>query len=113
MKKRNDLDLEHFRVLLEEQRAKLLKDLEAIEKETKSLDASAEGTEDLADAADLETQNEIDQSQIRRIRGELDEVEHALKKIREGSYGICEETGHPIPTERLEAYPAARTIARG
>lgn len=33
----------------------------------------------------------------------------ALKKIADGTYGICEISGAPIETERLEANPAART----
>jgi RNA polymerase-binding transcription factor DksA len=32
-------------------------------------------------------------------------VEGALKRIEDGSYGICEECGEPIPPERLEAIP--------
>lgn len=111
MKRRDDLDLEHFRARLLEERERLLKELESVEGEIEALDASAEGIEDPMDAATLEVQNDIDQSQIRRIRQELEEVEHALEKVRDGSYGICEKTGRPIPVERLEAYPAARTVA--
>jgi DnaK suppressor protein len=50
------------------------------------------------------------------VRGNVEqvlaEVEHALKKLDEGTYGICEDTGEPISQARLEALPYARyTVA--
>jgi RNA polymerase-binding transcription factor DksA len=38
----------------------------------------------------------------------IDEIDHALTKFEEGTYGICEVSGEPIPEERLEAIPWAR-----
>jgi RNA polymerase-binding transcription factor DksA len=38
----------------------------------------------------------------------LYEIEHALARIRDGTYGICEMTGKAIPSERLDAIPWAR-----
>ncbi|MBA2752062.1 MAG: TraR/DksA C4-type zinc finger protein [Actinobacteria bacterium] len=63
--------------------------------------------------------NFADTSQVTAERGEaevlatslreaLDEVEHALVKLDDGSYGVCEECGRPINGARLEAMPAAR-----
>ena len=43
---------------------------------------------------------------------ELREVEDALQRIRDGSYGICVDTGLPIEPERLEACPTAKRTAR-
>lgn len=37
------------------------------------------------------------------------DVEEALEKIAQGTYGLCEEGGEEIPLDRLEANPAART----
>jgi DnaK suppressor protein len=50
------------------------------------------------------------------VRGNVEqvlaEVEHALKKLDDGTYGICEDTGEPISQARLEALPYARyTVA--
>jgi DnaK suppressor protein len=42
-----------------------------------------------------------------RIRQELSKVEHALEKIKNGTYGICDSCGKPIDPERLEALPQA------
>ncbi len=38
----------------------------------------------------------------------LEEIEAALERIKEGSYGVCERCGKPIPERRLEALPWAR-----
>lgn len=38
----------------------------------------------------------------------IGEIDHALSKFAEGTYGICEVSGEPIPKERLEAIPWAR-----
>lgn len=63
--------------------------------------------------------NFADSSQVTAERGEaealaaslretLDEVQHALEKLRAGAYGACESCGQPINPARLEAKPAAR-----
>ncbi len=64
-------------------------------------------------------QNFADSSQVTAERGEaealagklratLAEVEHALAKLDDGTYGVCERCGEPIAFARLEAMPAAR-----
>ena len=45
------------------------------------------------------------------LEAQLKDVNDALIKIEQGTYGICEKTGEPIHTDRLMAYPAARTVA--
>ncbi|MGH2794788.1 MAG: TraR/DksA C4-type zinc finger protein [Actinomycetota bacterium] len=42
------------------------------------------------------------------IDRQLEDAEHALHRLEDGTYGICEGCGRPIPPERLEAQPAAR-----
>jgi len=44
---------------------------------------------------------------MRHIRERLAEVEHALVKIEQGTYGLCDCCGKPIPPARLEAIPDA------
>jgi RNA polymerase-binding transcription factor DksA len=44
--------------------------------------------------------------QARRTRADL---QHALVRLEDGSYGVCERCGGPIAPERLEARPNART----
>ncbi len=50
---------------------------------------------------------EMDATVEQTIERRLRNVERALQKIEEGSYGICDDTGEPIPRGRLEAVPEA------
>ena len=43
----------------------------------------------------------------KRIRDQLEEVEHALRRFEEGTYGLCDSCGQPIEPARLEALPQA------
>jgi DnaK suppressor protein len=45
---------------------------------------------------------------VEKERGLLRELNRALAKIQDGTYGICEGTGKPITQPRLEAQPWAR-----
>ncbi len=61
--------------------------------------------------ADLGTETferERDLSILERVEAELADVEHALRRLDEGTYGTCEACGKPISDDRLEAQPAAR-----
>ncbi|OWY62461.1 hypothetical protein B7486_58310 [cyanobacterium TDX16] len=42
------------------------------------------------------------------LQEQLDDVEHALSRLDEGTYGTCETCGQPIADARLEAMPATR-----
>lgn len=48
-----------------------------------------------------------------RMRAQLSEIEHALARIENGSFGICEETEEVIETERLLAIPWTRLSIEG
>lgn len=61
--------------------------------------------------ADLGTetmQREISLSTIEQIEAELEDVERAMRKLEDGTYGTSELSGEPIEPERLEAKPTAR-----
>lgn len=67
--------------------------------------------EDLRDEGDHAIANAesfLDDTLMRHFRSEYDEIEHAIKKIEEGTYGICEMCGDSIDIERLFAKPHAR-----
>jgi DnaK suppressor protein len=44
------------------------------------------------------------------IYDELQDVEHALRKLEEGDYGRCEKTGRPFTENQIYVLPTARTI---
>ncbi|HEX2737708.1 MAG TPA: hypothetical protein VHP57_06190 [Acidimicrobiia bacterium] len=62
-----------------------------------------------ADTATETFEREKDLSILESLEAELAELEAALHRIDEGTYGIDEKTGEPIDPERLEALPTART----
>jgi RNA polymerase-binding transcription factor DksA len=65
-----------------------------------------------ADQASDTFEREKDIAILEGLEGELAEIEAALQRLDDGSYGVDEETGRPIDPERLEAYPTARTNIR-
>ena len=48
-----------------------------------------------------------------RMRTQLMEIEFALSRIQQGSFGVCEETGEAIETERLLAIPYTKLSIEG
>jgi RNA polymerase-binding transcription factor DksA len=61
-----------------------------------------------ADLGSETFEREKDFSLLESLEGELADLATALRKVDEGTYGICEACSKPIPAERLEAVPAAR-----
>jgi DnaK suppressor protein len=62
-------------------------------------------------AADLGAETaarEVDLSLLEQVRSELDDVDRALERLDDGTYGRCEACGGPIGGQRLAALPAAR-----
>ncbi|HLJ57903.1 MAG TPA: TraR/DksA C4-type zinc finger protein [Chthonomonadaceae bacterium] len=64
---------------------------------------SAENADTAAAIVDHDRETVLDEN----ARQLVHEIDHALDRIADGTYGICEVTGVPIPIERLEAIPWA------
>jgi RNA polymerase-binding transcription factor DksA len=47
---------------------------------------------------------------LKQLEAQLVDIKRAEAKMGDGTYGICEVSGKPIPEERLNANPAARTL---
>jgi DnaK suppressor protein len=62
---------------------------------------------DIADRASSETDRAIELRARDRQRKLIAKIDSALKRIDEGTYGYCEETGEPISLKRLDARPIA------
>lgn len=62
---------------------------------------------DIADRASSETDRALELRARDRQRKLIAKIDAALKRIDDGSYGFCEETGDPIGLKRLEARPIA------
>jgi DnaK suppressor protein len=66
---------------------------------------------DPTDDAELIEEEQIDSALLEQLRNELDAVERAEARLREGGYGFSIESGEPIPDARLEAIPWAERTA--
>ena len=62
---------------------------------------------DLADRASTETDRSIELRARDRQRKLISKIDAALRRIEDGTYGYCEETGDPISLKRLDARPIA------
>jgi DnaK suppressor protein len=62
---------------------------------------------DLADRATSETDRGLELRTRDRQRKLINKIDQALRRLEDGSYGYCEETGEPISLSRLEARPIA------
>lgn len=62
---------------------------------------------DQTDRASLETDKALELRTRDRARKLISKIDEALKRIQDGEYGYCEDTGEPIGLARLEARPVA------
>lgn len=102
------------------QKAKLEQMREELREMERGLDtdqrdrAEDEGDYTEHDAGDMSQSlftREMDNTVEHTVERRLEEIERALQKIEEGTYGICDDTGKEIPRGRLEAVPeAVRTV---
>ena len=67
---------------------------------------------DIVDQASSYTEKNVEMRAINRQIKLISKIDSALKRIKDGTYGFCEETGEPIGLKRLMARPVAKyTIA--
>jgi YteA family regulatory protein len=106
------IDTDRFREALLAERARVEAAIQNLHDEnpgTLSEDAGEETAYDnhLADTATETYDRELDYTLEENSEHVLEEIEAALKRIEEGTYGICTNCGKPIAVERLEALPWA------
>ena len=96
---------EYFRLKLMDWKNELLKEssqtLANLQKEENS------AKPDLTDRASEETERTFELRTRDRERKLINKIDSALKRIDDGNYGYCEESGEPIGINRLEARPVA------
>lgn len=107
-------DQKEFRKLLEQERDRLTEELEALEEHTPELehqvgmDLGGSYDEDFADVAGDTFEREKGFAIGASVRALLTQVEEALARLDEGTYGICENCGRAIHPARLKAIPYAK-----
>jgi DnaK suppressor protein len=110
----NDKDIQHFRERLMEERKNLMDELEWVETNyigSSQRDSTGEVSSHTTHLADMGSDSsERDKAfLIGDTSGEaLEDINEALDKLGDGTYGICESCGQPIARERLEAVPHAK-----
>ncbi len=101
--------LDELRARLESERKHLLEEWEQSQANVRPTDERREGSpfgkreEEATESFELEKRLALE----KQIRDRLAEVEHALRKFEEGTYGSCDGCGQPIDPDRLEALPQA------
>jgi len=105
---------------LAEQRGLLLTERATYTRQADNLQAEADSLAELREPGDVQfdeesgegdtlaVERERDLALSARAREQVEEIDRALAKLDEGTYGICEVSGDPIPRARLQAIPQAR-----
>lgn len=101
-------ELEEFRDLLLARRRQLMGDVEEMEKEAFSDEIKTLSMNHIADSSSEQYEQDFTLQQIENESEELREINRALDKIEQGTYGVCEATGEYISVERLRAMPYTR-----
>lgn len=99
-----DRQIEYFRMKLLDWKDQILRESRGT---LDHLQAETENHPDLADRASSETDRALELRTRDRQRKLISKIDSALRRIDDGSYGYCEETGEPISLARLDARPIA------
>jgi RNA polymerase-binding transcription factor DksA len=81
----------------------------AVEESELADDEVGSDTHERADVARSIVESEQQHTLLESLRANLDEIDAALARVDDGTYGVDEVTGEPIDAERLEVFPTART----
>jgi len=100
----NPRQREYFRRKLENWKEDILRE----SRETlENLQEESQNHPDMADRASSESDRALELRTRDRQRKLISKIDAALKRIEDGTYGYCEETGDPIGIARLDARPVA------
>jgi DnaK suppressor protein len=100
----NPRQREYFRRKLENWKEEILRE----SRETlENLQEESQNHPDMADRASSESDRALELRTRDRQRKLIRKIDAALKRIEDGTYGLCEETGDPIGIARLDARPIA------
>ena len=99
-----------LRARLENEQKRLNEEMEQLKASVRPTEERREGSpfgkreEEATESLELERRLALE----KQVREQLAEVEHALQKFEDNTYGLCESCGQPIDPARLEALPQAR-----
>ena len=102
-------NIDQLRSRLESEQEHLLEELKQLEANVRPAEVRREGSpfgkreEEATESLELEKRLALE----KQVRDLLAEVEHALRKFKEGTYGLCDSCGQSIAPDRLDALPQA------
>ncbi|MDQ3509375.1 MAG: TraR/DksA C4-type zinc finger protein [Actinomycetota bacterium] len=100
--------IESQKARLEELKGELKRMIEGLEEDEEDRgEEEGDSQFDSGDMSQAQFTREMDATVGERSEKRLEDVERALEKIEDGTYGICDDTGEEIPKGRLEAMPEA------
>ena len=100
---------EQARALLESEKKRIDEELAQLSLDAKSNDVRREGSpfgkreEEATESLEFEKRLALE----KQLYEQLADIDHALQKIEDGTYGMCDGCGQPIAANRLEALPQA------
>jgi DnaK suppressor protein len=100
----NERQREYFRRKLTSWKEEILRESRGT---IQNLQAETTPFADLADRASTEAERQLELRTRDRQRKLIAKIDSALRRLEDGSYGFCEETGEPISLKRLDARPIA------
>lgn len=102
----NAKKLEHFKKILHQQ----LRDLtnQVTDDRAAAIDSADDNAKDVVDKSQQDVNQEMALQLGERASRMIADIDQALQRIEEGTYGRCEHCGKEIDERRLEAVPTAR-----
>lgn len=108
--KKNEID--RFKKKLEELRVQLRNTIKTVSEDVKSFEEPKGYSQHQADEGTADFDQTISIEVSTKEQSILRQIDRALEKIEEGTYGVCDVSGEEIPIKRLEAIPyATMTVA--
>lgn len=101
-----ECDIQFFKDILLDRKRQILNNIESVQKELSEIGEFEGGDE--ADVASRSCNGRLEEALSNQQKKELNEIEEALQKIENGTYGICEMCEEPISTQRLKVKPQAK-----
>ncbi len=102
----HESDITYFKEILTKRKEQITKNIDDAHSEIQSLTQS--GASDELDYAAINIDKTIDQAISSQQAKELADIDYALTKIEDGSYGVCEMCEEGIGSQRLKVKPQAK-----
>jgi len=118
-KKLTKKQLQYFKDKLLSEKQKVLEEMDELQQSNLKQSISDSAGENsrysyhLGDVASLSYGREFSMGLAERQQKYLEQIDEALQRIEDGTYGICKVTGEPIAVERLEEVPVAKYSVKG